>query len=63
VIERKRATGIAVANFANQPREFLVRGRWIRWEPVGREGSTVIMTEEEVNSPDFKAELFTVRRA
>ena len=43
-----RYTVIAV-NRANQPREFKIRGRWIRWEPAGE----AALTEDEFKSADF----------
>lgn len=44
-----------VSNRANQPREFFIRGGWYRWEPAGRDGSSLILTAEAVASADFTA--------
>lgn len=49
-----RYTVIAV-NRANQPREWKIRGRWIRWEPAGRPKDSQALTAEEVASADFKS--------
>lgn len=46
---------VRAVNRANQPREFRVRGRWIRWEPSGTPGDSAIVTAEEAASADFAA--------
>lgn len=40
-------------NRANTPREFKIRGSWKRWEPAGREGDAVGLTQAELDSGDF----------
>jgi hypothetical protein len=66
-IESKKENSISflVVNKANQPREFMVRGRWIRWEPSGNDRDRNIMIQEELNSADFTevSNLFDIRRA
>lgn len=54
VKKAKAAARIVAANRKNQPLEMCVRGRWIRWEPVGAPGSLVPVSREEADDPEFK---------
>ena len=40
-------------NRANTPREWKIRGNWKRWEPAGRDGDSVGLTQAELDSGDF----------
>jgi len=40
---------------ANAMREWPIRGVWKRWEPAGREGDSVGLTQVELDSSDFAA--------
>lgn len=42
-------------NMANATREWPIRGVWKRWEPAGREGDSVGLTQVELDSSDFAA--------
>lgn len=50
-------------NRANQPREFKIRGKWHRWQPAGKDGDTVGLTQKELDSTDFASvkKYFSVR--
>lgn len=48
---------VAVVNRANQPREFRIRGRFVKWAPGGRPGSVQSLTAEEAASADFRRAL------
>lgn len=39
-----------VANSSTQPVELLVRGRWIRWEPRGRDGDVQALSPDEAQA-------------
>jgi hypothetical protein len=57
---------IYAINRANQPREFKVRGRWVRWEPAGQNGSIQEISEDEMLDGEFAVLLvkyFQVREA
>jgi hypothetical protein len=44
-----------VTNTANQPREFKLSGQWYRWEPRGRAGDSLSLSEGIVKKSDFNA--------
>lgn len=50
-------------NRANTPREWKIRGSWKRWEPAGRDGDSVGLTQAELDSGDFAsvAKYFAIR--
>ena len=57
--------GIAAyaVNMANAPREFCILQSWKRWEPAGRDGDSVGLTQAELDSADFAmfAKYFSIR--
>lgn len=50
-------------NTANATREWCIRGVWKRWEPAGREGDSLGLTQVELDSSDFAmvAKYFSLR--
>lgn len=50
-------------NRANVTREWKIRGSWKRWEPAGRDGDSVGLTQAELDSGDFAsvAKYFSIR--
>jgi hypothetical protein len=52
---KPKAKKFVAVNTLNQAFDFLVRGRWVRWEPRGMDGSEQELSSDEAANKEFRA--------